>query len=194
MIDSEKPLVYWNYFLALENDLEQIARYIEFAEKNFKTYSIELAHLLLTASSEVDVVAKALCKKINPNAPTKDINDYKKTIKKQLPDMIKEEVFIKGYGPKLRPWENWEGNNNPVWWQSYNDVKHNRSSCFEEANLKNVLDAMAGLLVIVFYFYKQEYGSIDAIYSDVKQLTKILRPETKLLRLSDKYYFEHVVY
>ena len=94
MIDPEKTLVYWNYFLALENDLEQIARYIEFAKKNFKTYSIELAHLLLTASSEVDVVIKALCKKINPTAQTKDIDDYKKIITKQLPDMIKEKVFI----------------------------------------------------------------------------------------------------
>lgn len=194
MIDSEKTLVHWNYFLALENDLEQIVRYIEFAKKIFKTYSIELAHLLLTASSEVDVVTKALCKKINSKARTKNIDDYKKIIKKQLPDMIKEEVFIARYGLTLHPWKNWIKEDNPDWWHSYNYVKHERSSHFEKANLKNVLNAMAGLLVTVFYFYQQEYVSINAIYSDVKQVTEMLRPETKLLRLSEKYYFEPLVY
>ena len=182
MIDTEKTSVYWNYFLALENDLEQIARYIEFAKKNFKTYSIELAHLLLTASSEVDVVTKALCKIINSKARTKNIDDYKKIIKKQLPDMIKEKVFIPRYGLTLSPWKNWIKEDNPDWWQSYNYVKHERSSHFEKANLENVLNAMAGLLVTVFYFYQQECAS-NAIYVDIKHLAEILRPETKLLRL-----------
>ena len=52
---------------------------------------------------------------------------------------------------------------------------------------------MAGLLVTVFYFYQKEYASINAIYTDVKQVTEILRPETKLLRLSEEYYFKTVV-
>jgi len=53
--------IHWNYFLALERDLEIVARYVEFTKPNFKTFSIELAHLLFAAASEVDVVAKLLC-------------------------------------------------------------------------------------------------------------------------------------
>ena len=47
--------VHWNYYIALEQDLSKVSRFIEFSEDNFETYSIELAHLLLAASSEVDV-------------------------------------------------------------------------------------------------------------------------------------------
>jgi len=65
MIKTGETLLHWNYFLALESDLERVSRYIEFDKANFKTYSIELAHLLLAASSEVDVVAKTLCQRID---------------------------------------------------------------------------------------------------------------------------------
>src|SRR4030065_377985 len=113
MIESKKTLVHWNYFLALESDLEKVARYIELTKDNFKTYSIELAHLLLAASSEVDVVTKSLCKKINPNVSTEDIDDYREIIKKQFHHMIEEKVFIDRYGLTLHPWKNWGNGGNP---------------------------------------------------------------------------------
>ena len=53
--------VHWNYLIALERDLEVASRYVEFCQRNFDVYSIEFAHLLLAAASEVDVVAKLLC-------------------------------------------------------------------------------------------------------------------------------------
>jgi len=61
--ESESP-IHWRQFLALEEELMQVARYIEFSEDNFNTYSIELASLLLGAGSEIDVVAKQICKKL----------------------------------------------------------------------------------------------------------------------------------
>jgi hypothetical protein len=195
MIESEKTLVHWNYLLALESDLEKVARYIELTKENFKTYSIELAHLLLATSSEVDVVTKSLCEKINPNAFPEDINDYRKIIKEQLPCMIEEKVFIDRYGLTLHPWENWREEENPDWWRSCNKVKHERSSHFEEANLENALNAMAGLLVVIFYFYKQEFTvPTSPIPIDVQSVTERLRPKTKLLRLSSEYYHELLWY
>ncbi len=56
--------VHWNYFIAMERNLEDISRYIEFHNDNFQTYSIELAHLFLAAASEVDVIAKLVCKQM----------------------------------------------------------------------------------------------------------------------------------
>ena len=81
MIKTGETLLHWNYFLALESDLERVSRYIEFDKANFKTYSIELAHLLLAASSEVDVVAKTLCQRIDSKTKLENIDDYKKIIK-----------------------------------------------------------------------------------------------------------------
>jgi hypothetical protein len=47
---------HWNYFLAIERDLETLARYVEFDPKNFTSFSIEIARLLLAAAAEVDIV------------------------------------------------------------------------------------------------------------------------------------------
>ena len=60
-IQATANKLHWNYFLALERDMETVARYVEFSAPNFDVYSIELAHLLFAAASEVDVVAKLLC-------------------------------------------------------------------------------------------------------------------------------------
>ena len=57
-ITERESLSYWNYFLALEADLERLSRFVEFTSVNFQTYSLEMARLLLTGASEVDVVAK----------------------------------------------------------------------------------------------------------------------------------------
>lgn len=60
-IEASAAKLHWNYFLALEQDMDVVARYIEFTHANLNVYSIELAHLLFAASSEVDVIAKLLC-------------------------------------------------------------------------------------------------------------------------------------
>lgn len=64
MLKESPKLLHWNYFLVLESDLEHLSRYIEFTKDNYKIYSQEMARLLLTAGSEVDVVLKGLCKKM----------------------------------------------------------------------------------------------------------------------------------
>lgn len=61
-VDPSK--MHWNYYLALEHDMEVVSRYVEFCEPNFSVYSIELAHLLFAVASEVDVVAKLLCSEL----------------------------------------------------------------------------------------------------------------------------------
>src|SRR4029453_3009547 len=45
-------LPHWNYFLAIENDIGRIGRYIELTRANFTTYSIETARLLMAATQE----------------------------------------------------------------------------------------------------------------------------------------------
>ena len=48
MIITQASNQYWNYFLAIEQDMEKLSRYIEFTDDNFPTYSIELTYLLLS--------------------------------------------------------------------------------------------------------------------------------------------------
>src|SRR5258708_3058108 len=74
--------LHWNYFLALEKDLEAVSRFIEFCPDNLNTYSIELAHLLLSSASEiVDTLAKCICVILDPNAKPPNIDQYRAIIK-----------------------------------------------------------------------------------------------------------------
>ena len=106
MLHFTTPKHHWNYFLAIAHDLEFISRYIEFCENNQDVYSIELAHIMLSASSEIDVVMKLLCGLADNTKPVNNINDYKAIIKSELPELINEEISINRFGLTYKPWIN----------------------------------------------------------------------------------------
>lgn len=155
-IRETKKLQHWNYFLALESDVEVLSRYIEFSKDNFSAFSLELAHLLLTASSEVDVVCKILCNQVSPDNTADNIYKYREIINPSFPNIKKITVAIPRHGLELIPWKNWQSNRTPIWWSDHNKVKHERNINFKKANLKNALNAMAGLYVLLLHFYKDE--------------------------------------
>ena len=59
---------YWQFFVALESDIEATTRYVECCEANYNTYSVAYAQIILSAGSEVDVVSKLLCNKVQPTS------------------------------------------------------------------------------------------------------------------------------
>ena len=156
MITEKGNNLHWNYFLALDDDAANLARYVEFSKANFDTYSIEMARLLMSASSEVDVVAKMLCKKINTNCSANNIDDYRTIIKPVFPGLIHHTIAIPRFGLELLPWQNWGSDKNPDWWRDYNSVKHDRNSNYIKANLSNTLNSIAGLFSMLLFCYKEE--------------------------------------
>lgn len=185
---NEKSLIHWNYFLALESDLANVSRYIEFDESNFSTFSIELSHLLLASASEVDVIAKGICHFLDSKSHPKNILEYQKIIVAKLTKFAEEVVYVPRFNLEFRPWLKWKRDEVPEWWTSYNDVKHHRGERFSEANLRNVLHAMGGLLVSVFYYYTlkfEHYGNLIKADDDVMNL---LGANRGFLQLQDAYY------
>ena len=147
-------MIYLRSKLTLEADIEHLARYVEFSTNNFQTYSLEIAHILLACSSEVDVVAKQLCQMINPDSNASNINQYREVIRSAIPELENIVISLPRYGLELTPWKNWQENETPLWWKSHNDVKHQRDEHYPKANLKNVLNAMSGLFALILYFYR----------------------------------------
>jgi hypothetical protein len=176
--------LHWNYFLALEQDMERTSRYIEFSPSNFSAYSIELAHLLFAAASEVDVVGKALCAIVAPDAPRGNINDYRAVLGLMAPHLHSTRVFVPRYGLTLVPWKNWGDTpqTNPDWWMSYNRVKHARDAHFQEATL----------LVVIYELYRFSTPNLSDYPTPPAEIAKQLDPESALLRLSDDHYFSGV--
>jgi len=154
VIKQSESLLHWNYFIALEADLESLARFIEFVEQNFSTFSIEIARLLQSACSEVDVLAHQLCVHFEPSTKAESIDQYRSILRREIPELESTIVQVPRYGLSLTPWSNWQSNGTPSWWSDHNKVKHRRSEYFGRANLKNVLNASAGLLLLIVCFYR----------------------------------------
>lgn len=157
-IHVSKVEPHWNYFLTIEQDLERLSRFVELDEKNFKCFSIEIARLLLTAAAETDVVCKQICIHVNPRSTASKITAYKTEILKHYPKIPQFVVTLPRYGLKLKPWSNWSSINNdpPLWWTAHNKIKHHRHEEFHKGNLKNALNSVAGLFVMVLYLYKEK--------------------------------------
>lgn len=183
---------YWEYFLALESDLEKCSRYVEFSPSNYQTYSIEFARIIMAASSEFDTIAKEICKAIN-NQNASNINLYADIITNyrfQIP-FNSYEVSIPRYNiVGFAPFEAWKTpptisttrNNktkkeytNPSWWTGYNGIKHNRTSNFNLANLESAIHSVGGLLVSLIYFH----GLINpsSLLMPQSQFPKLLSPQ-----------------
>ena len=193
VVEVSKSFIHWNYFLAIESDLENLSRYIEFIDANFNTYSIELAHLLLASSSESDVVLKELCALLCPDEKRENINDYRKIIKSNVPEFINESIYIKRYGVSVKPWDNWNGDNNPDWWASYNNVKHERNQYFDQANLRYTISSVGGLLVTCYYYYKKLFEKESGAILEPKIVTEKLQQKSKFVQLDNSYYYDTVV-
>lgn len=191
-IEVTTNYVHWNYLIALEQDVERIARFIEFTDRNFETYSIELAHLLLAASSETDVVLKALCNLKDPDKNHRNINDYRETVKINFNTLISEKCYMHRYGLTLEPWTNWGGDTNPAWWHSYNNVKHERNQYFHEANLHNTLNSICGLAIVVLYYYHELFSQVNQ-GQDIKDTTSVLLPSLSLIEYNQDYSFDNLV-
>src|SRR5215213_6292835 len=98
---------HWSYFLAIEQDLERLARFVDFDERNFDCFSIEIARLLLAAAAETDVVCKQLCLLHNPTSRAADILTYKSEILTHYPRLPRFVVTLPRYGLTLKPWSDW---------------------------------------------------------------------------------------
>ncbi|MBU4233738.1 MAG: hypothetical protein KKD99_03395 [Proteobacteria bacterium] len=148
---------HWNYFLAIEEDLERLSRFIEFDKRNFDCFSIEISRILLASGAEVDVVCKQICKKLNRSSSAKSINRYRDEISAAYPAISDFEVLYPRHELRLTPWSSWNYPNSvPIWWTAYNKTKHHRDTEYIQANLLNCLNAVAGLFVMVLYLYKEK--------------------------------------
>jgi hypothetical protein len=172
-IQTTKADPHWNYFLAIERDLETLARYVDFHPNNFGCFSIEIARLLLAAAAEVDIVCKQICRQADPSSKADSIHQYRDDIAKLYPKFSAYPVLIPRYEMTLQPWEEWSKNNGvPVWWTAYNKIKHERASEFGRATLKNSLNAVAGLYIAVLHLHRVRAEQADLVPNPV-----MLRPD-----------------
>jgi len=81
----------------------------------------------------------------------KNIVNYAAKIMSDYPNIINQEIKLIEKGITIKPFDNWNVSSpsqSLFWWGKYNDVKHGRIKNYKDANLKNVLYSLAGLLIL----------------------------------------------
>jgi hypothetical protein len=166
---------YWQFFLAIESDLEATTRYVECCEDNYHTYSLAYAQIILSTGSEIDVVSKVICNKLQSTSKMQNINDYRKNISSEYKYLHQLEILVPRYNLNLIPWDSWSLEKNPDWWKIYNNIKHKRHNFYKEANLKNTLLSVSALFCLVLYLYHTELRA------------NILQPWPKMLTINPNW-------
>ena len=119
-------------------------------------YSFELYSLLLRACTEVEVNFKAILNANGTDIERSTIKDYKKIEKSSK---LSEYTIIlpnwrtgsKREEKRLTPFIIFTSKKTKQnWYWEYNQVKHNRESNFNYANLGNCINAVAAILVLLY--------------------------------------------
>lgn len=136
---------YWRYYILLEKKFIGTLNFVELAEENFATYSIEYAHQFLAVGSELDTFFKVYCG-LNLEG-SGNIVTYTKHFLETYPEIKSQKINVVNTNIQLIPYSEWENfnfdkpKNTLTWWKAYNKVKHNRSGCLKKATLENLLRA-----------------------------------------------------
>ena len=180
---------YINFYLAIEDDLKRLSRFIEFSENNMKAYSIETVRILLATCSEIDVILKELCKLHAPDSHSKKIDDYRNIIKEKIPEFVDEEITLPGHHFKSVPWEIWKtSDENPDWWRGHNKVKHQRNDYYDKASLKNTINAVAALYICLLYYYKEIMNQNSNKNYRFDEITRLFGIGPGFIKANPDYY------
>lgn len=150
MTFDEYRINYWRMFLLLERELVEALDYVELNLNNYATTSVRFSKLLLSIGSEVDNVFRE-CSALSGRS---DITYYHNCITSKYPTIINQQVQVKDTTLVLKPYDGWNASQPSQtlkFWQKYNELKHDRVLNAQNASLENVLNALAGLFVILMY-------------------------------------------
>ena len=194
MTREEFCKVHWEYYLVLERDFLATERYVSFElgdnylytsasvlnAENSLIYSNEYIKQYQAICSEVDVIMKSICKEFG-NTSAEKMPDYTTDILQRWPNIKNQKVEMKDI--ELQPFLNWNETpyQAPDWWKPYNAVKHQRIDNYKNANLKNVLNALAGVYILCNYFVKY-IGDRDNTFdvpNDISHLFEMVNYTTR---------------
>ncbi len=155
--------LYYSQYQLLEKRLIELSEYVTIHPSNYSTFSQQFISIFLSICSEIDSLLDEFCKIIlqNDKNKTSGIIDKIKTIISRYPNLKNLQVQTKFPFERISrtPFCKFEPKQPSSWWSDYNKVKHNRTEQaengrynYQKANLKNVLDSMAALYVLICKF------------------------------------------
>lgn len=163
MKKSEFIKYYWNNYILIENKFLSTEKYISIEKDNSAAYSLEYLNLFLLLCNEYDAITSELCNHFEGKAKQRNVCEKTKILMDNVKNFNNLKANIKdSYNEfQLVPFKKFSENSSSEWWQSYNNIKHNRSGKdnngkpnYYKANLKNVLFALSAVYIISSKFYE----------------------------------------
>lgn len=177
---------YWNYYKNLENDFINLTRFVKVCDTNYETCSDEIIKQFYAVCSEIDVVFKIICE--FDLSSFKKIYDYHNAIKQKHQEIFEASISILHSDIIITPFKAW--GDSLLWWQDYNDVKHNRFENYKKGNLLNLLNAITALYYLELYLVRKigvENGEID-VPNSISKIFKLNNFKTKYTVTADGLY------
>jgi hypothetical protein len=174
---------FWEYFLNIEADLARCARYVDFDEANFPTFSNEFARIIVVASAEIDAILNELCGLISPKDDAGNIQQYYPVIMSRYVDFSSCQLDVRRFQLLIAPWKNWTSEASPAWWgKGYNKIKHDRTYHFKSANLENAIHAVGALFLCILHYHDHVTGGMTVDINRGTQLFTPAKPKGDLSR------------
>jgi len=169
------PEQYVLAFELIQKDLLELFDYIEPAHLNRQCYSYRIHELLMRTCVEVEANCKAIMSE-NGYSPPPNRNwnrvDYKKLeVTHKLSSYEVKFPRWEGAGGVKIPFAAWGSAGGALrWYDAYNHTKHDRHKNFEQANLENLTDAIAGLVAVLgAQFYTHGFSHVTLWADDIDE-------------------------
>lgn len=165
---NNKIQLFWQVYLDLEQELQDLARAIHINDDQQKVYSIRIADLLTRTVIEIEAIAKELY--LDNGGQSLDENEmfFDTVCLKYLDDLWKLEKKVVLVASPLLFYEKDEniflrplhkamkrGSSSSDWNKAYQAVKHNRINDLKKGNIKHFVHALAALFVLNLYLRHQ---------------------------------------
>ncbi len=158
---AEDPAHYTRALILILSDLRSIFEYVEPSDEGKTAFSYRIHALLMRTCIEIEANFRAILEANNFTAPANrslNITDFRKIdVTHHLSSYEAMLPIWNGVSPPIRPFEPWHAHRGQPasqgarlhWYQAYNESKHSRQKAFKKANLWTLIEAVAGLLIVV---------------------------------------------
>jgi hypothetical protein len=150
----------WRYLLSIENMLVTSRQYCEIATSNHDAYSDEYTKIIILSSIHFEYCAKLLSEEWSPGTDTSNMGKARTFLMSRRSGMSDVAVGVSGTDVRLVPLSDWKSGRSSGWWDAYTDIKHNYGAAIVRGSQINALNAIAGCLVCILYYFEKHRVSL----------------------------------
>jgi hypothetical protein len=156
--DKDQVLQWYGW---LEEELLDILKYIPPSGQNLKAFSPRLASVIIESCGLLDSILRQVSTDpaiVDGKSKRRDdlkIKDYAKLYASKFNLSSSKSILLITPARYLTPFSAWGGSlfgdkyQSPSWWQTHNDLKHDRIANLRKAKLEVAIESLAGLQLVI---------------------------------------------